>query len=92
VAVAFLAIYAIAYTNWNAYDAPVVQAVNARYFLPLLPWFLIGVLPSEIRLDALERRVDLRLWLSLALVVVLCAAVYELWHFHYTGPPLITVP
>ena len=88
VVAAFLGIYAIAYTNWNAYHAPVIQAVPARYFLPLLPWLLIGVLPSEVRIDAVERRLDLRLWLSIAITVLLSAAVYELWRFHFSGPPI----
>ena len=88
VVVAFLGIYAIAYTNWNAYHAPVIQAVPARYFLPLLPGLLIGVVPSEIRIDAVDARLNPRLWVSGALIVLLSATVYEMWRFHFSGPPI----
>ena len=86
--VVFLAIYAIAYTNWNAYHSPVINVVPDRYFLPLLPWFLIGIIPSELRIRAVERVVDPRLLLSILLLIVSSVAVLAMWHFHYTGPAI----
>jgi uncharacterized membrane protein len=44
-----LGVFAIGYTNWNEYRAPRIDAVNTRYFLPILPLLLIGLLPSRIR-------------------------------------------
>lgn len=91
IAVVFLAIYAIAYTNWNAFHAPLIEEVPTRYFLPLLPLLLIAVLPSRLHLAALERRVDLRLALSLLLVALLSVTVVGLWHAHFTGPAYFAV-
>jgi uncharacterized membrane protein len=89
VVVVFLGVYVIAYTNWNAYHAPIIEEVPTRYFLPLIPWLLIGVLPSDLHVDVLERRLNLPLLLTLFLGAVLTASVISLWHFHYTGPALI---
>jgi uncharacterized membrane protein len=89
VVMVFLVVYVIAYTNWNAYHAPIIEEVPTRYFLPLIPWLLIGMLPSALHVDALERRLNLRLLLTLLLGAVLTASVISLWHFHYTGPALI---
>ena len=86
VVVVFLSIYAIAYTNWNAYHAPLIEEVPTRYFLALLPILLVAVLPSVVRLAPLERRLDPRLLLCVLLAVLLSATVVGLWHFHYTGP------
>jgi uncharacterized membrane protein len=47
--VVFLSVFAIGYTNWNEYRAPRIDAVNSRYFLPILPFLLIGLLPSRNR-------------------------------------------
>jgi hypothetical protein len=44
-----LGVFAIGYTNWNEYRAPRIDAVNTRYFLPILPLLLIGLLPSRVR-------------------------------------------
>ncbi len=83
VVVVFFAIFAIAYTNWNMFHAPRVDAVPPRYFLALIPCLLIGVLPARLRLRALERYVDPRVVLTGLLVTVLTCSVVGAWSFHY---------
>ena len=86
VVVVSVSIYVIAYTNWNAYHAPLIEEVPTRYFLALLPMLLVAVLPAVVRVAPLERRLDPRWLLCVLLVVLLSASVVGLWHFHYTGP------
>jgi uncharacterized membrane protein len=82
-----LALFFIAYTNWNAYRAPIVEAFNARYLLPLLPPLALAVLPTQFKFS--------RRWQAVVggavtggLIVVLVLAVIGLQRFHFTGLPI----
>jgi uncharacterized membrane protein len=47
--VIFVSVFAIGYTNWNEYRAPRIDSTNTRYFLPILPFLFVGLLPSRNR-------------------------------------------
>ena len=85
---AMLAIFAIAYTNWNAYLAPRIDALPPRYFLPLIPPLLLGALPAPVPSARLVRAPAYRACIALGLAVVLTFAVTGLQHYHYLRPPL----
>jgi hypothetical protein len=44
-----LAVMGIEYTNVNALRAPRIDALNDRYWLPLVPFALMAVLPNRFR-------------------------------------------
>lgn len=82
-----LAIFIIGYTNWNAYQALRIDALPPRYALPLLPAFLIAVLPTSPNLSSLAsytRRVALSTGIAIALLTT--AIIISCWHL--TGDPL----
>ena len=82
-----LAIFIIGYTNWNAYQALRIDALPPRYALPLLPAFLVAVLPASPSLSPLTsytRRVALSIGIAVALLAT--AAIIFCWHL--TGDPL----
>ena len=83
-----LAIFAIAYTNWNAYLAPRIDALPPRYFLPLIPPLLLAVLPAGTPWARLTRAPAYRVALAVGLAVVLAFAVAGLQSYHYGHPPL----
>jgi uncharacterized membrane protein len=82
-----LTLFFIAYTNWNSYRAPIVEAFNARYLLPLLPPLALAVLPTQFKFS--------RRWQGVVggavtggLIVVLVLAVIGLQRFHFSGLPI----
>jgi uncharacterized membrane protein len=82
-----VALFFIAYTNWNAYRAPIVEAFNARYLLPLLPPVALAVLPNRLLLA--------RRWQAIlcggavgGLVALLLLAVIGLQQFHFAELPI----
>ncbi|MGO8859483.1 MAG: DUF2142 domain-containing protein [Acidimicrobiales bacterium] len=83
-----LAIFAIAYTNWNAYLAPRIDALPPRYFLPLIPPLLLGALPAHMPSGRVVRAPAYRACIALGLGLVLAFAVMGLQHYHYLRPPL----
>jgi uncharacterized membrane protein len=83
-----LAIFVIAYTNWNAYLAPRIDALPPRYFLPLIPPLLIAVLPARTRSALVLRGPAYRASIALGLAGVLAFAVMGLHNYHYVHPPL----
>jgi uncharacterized membrane protein len=48
-AVVVLGVMGIEYTNVNALRAPRIDALNHRYWLPLVPWALMAILPNRFR-------------------------------------------
>jgi len=48
-AMVVLGVMGIEYTNVNALRAPRIDALNHRYWIPLLPWALMAVLPNRLR-------------------------------------------
>jgi uncharacterized membrane protein len=81
-----LAVFAIAYTSWNAYRAPRIDAVNTRYLLPVLPALLIGVLPDQISGRQLSRTtIPQYLIIGLA-AFVLTASIVGMHHRQYSPP------
>ena len=84
-----LAVLVIAYTNWNAYLAPRIDAVNPRYAFPLLPAFLVGVLPAAPRLGARAATVRMAV-LSAGIATVLVVTTVMLAEWHLTGAPIFT--
>jgi uncharacterized membrane protein len=84
-----LAVLVIAYTNWNAYLAPRIDAVNPRYAFPLLPAFLVGVLPAGPRLGTRAATVRGAV-LSAGIATVLVVTTVMLAEWHLTGAPLLT--
>ncbi len=83
-----LAIFAIAYTNWNAYLAPRIDALPPRYFLPLIPPLLLGALPARALSARMIRAPAYRAFIAVGLAGVLAFAVMGLQHYHYLRPPL----
>jgi uncharacterized membrane protein len=84
-----LAIFAIGYTNWNAYHAPRIDALPPRYFLPLIPPLLIGLLPSPIRRLSASRLCTYRVLVAVGMAVLLGFALVGLHHYHFSGPPVL---
>jgi uncharacterized membrane protein len=83
-----LAIFAIAYTNWNAYLAPRIDALPPRYFLPLLPPLLLAVLPARTPWARITLAPAYRVALAVGLAGVLAFAVAGLQSYHYLRPLL----
>jgi uncharacterized membrane protein len=83
-----LAIFAIAYTNWNAYRAPRIDALPPRYFLPLIPPLLLGALPGRSLSARVVRSPAYRVVIAVGLAVVLAFSVVGLQHYAYSRPPL----
>jgi len=87
-----LSVFAIAYTNWNQYRAPRIDAVNTRYLIPVLPALLIGLLPMRRRAPrALEWSGWRYVVVGLA-TVVLVVTLIGMQHFQYSRPPLKPAP
>jgi len=84
-----LAVLVIAYTNWNAYLAPRIDAVNPRYAFPLLPALLVGVLPAAPRLGTRAATVRGAV-LTAGIVTVLAVTIVMLAEWHLTGAPIFT--
>jgi uncharacterized membrane protein len=84
-----LAIFAIGYTNWNAYRAPRIDALPPRYFLPLIPPLLIGLAPSRLRLLSPRRVPVYRTLVAVGMVIPLSFAIVGLQHYHFSGPPVL---
>ncbi len=83
-----LAIFAVAYTNWNAYLAPRIDALPPRYFLPLIPPLLLGALPAGAFSARVIRAPAYRACIAVGLAGVLACSVLGLQHYHYLRPPL----
>jgi uncharacterized membrane protein len=82
-----LSVFFIAYVNWNAYRAPIVDAFNARYLLPLLPPVALAVLPTRVMLSRRSQTV-LRVVVAGGLVGLLVIALIGLQHFHFAELPV----
>jgi uncharacterized membrane protein len=82
-----ITLFFIAYVNWNAYRAPIVEAFNARYLLPLLPPLALAVLPTRV---PLSRRWQAILSGAVAggLVGLLVLAIVGLQQFHFSELPI----
>jgi uncharacterized membrane protein len=79
-----LVVSAIVYTNANAFGAPRIDQLTPRYFLPVLPPLLIGVLPAR--------------WRRLGIPpIVVAGSVLALWvgvlvalqHFQFSIAPVL---
>lgn len=81
--VVLLAIFAIAYTDWNHYRAPRIDAVPTRYFLPLIPWLMLPLLPARVRLWGRERSLLFEGVLCISVFALLTTVVFGVWGFHY---------
>ena len=82
-----LAVLVIGYTNWNAYGAPHIDAMPARYALPLLPGLLIAVLPAGPRLSGRVANVRAAALAAAASVTLIIVTVLIAEH-HLTGKAL----
>ncbi len=83
-----LAIFIIGYTNWNAYQALRIDALPPRYALPLLPAFLIAVLPTMAALTPRASCVrSMILSVGMATALITTAILLATWHL--TGDPLL---
>jgi uncharacterized membrane protein len=82
-----LALFFIAYVNWNAYHAPIVEAFNARYLLPLLPPLALAALPTRVTWWRRSQAV-LTVVVAGGLVGLLLLALIGLQHFHFAELPV----
>lgn len=66
------------FLTWTPVGANIVQGVQGRYFLPVLPFFMLGIrLLSRWRLSADEASIKL----SLTTLFTVCLAVSVFWYY-----------
>ena len=77
-----------AYVAWNRYRAPLIENVPGRFWMPLLPAFLLGLAPAARRVPAAVA-VRWRIAVAGAVAAILVVTVVGLVHHHYTGAPIL---
>jgi len=83
-AVVGLAICAIVYITANALYAPRIDQLTPRYFLPLVPALLVGLVPN-VNYSRISHGAAARCFVQVGLVLVLVFTIVGLTHSYY-GP------